>query len=105
MPVYVALVKYNGKKSPEQQLAVGKEARAIAQEESGGRDAITTSSGYFGMFWTEDLADMVLMFSRRSEADAQASMKKLQERQKVTIQIIKTLTEGEKERALAGKPV
>ena len=105
MPLYVALVKYNRQKTPDEQLAVGKEARTIALEESGGVAAITTGSGYFGLFWTQGPADMVLSFSRADEDAARASMKKLEERQSVTVSVFRALTEGEKERAVDGKPV
>ena len=105
MPLYVALVKYNSGKTPEEQLAVGKEARTIAVEESGGVAAITTGSGYYGLFWTQGLADMVLYFSRADEAAATATMKKLEDRQDVTVSVFRALTEGEKERAVEGKPV
>ena len=105
MPLYVALVKYNSQKTPEEQLAVGKEARTIALEESGGVAAITTGSGYFGLFWTQGPADMLLSFSRADEDAARASMKKLEERRNVTVSVFRALTEGEKERAVDGKPV
>jgi hypothetical protein len=105
MPLYVALVKYNRQKTPDEQLAVGKEARTIALEESGGVAAITTGSGYYGLFWTQGPADMILSFSRADEDAARASMKKLEERQSVTVSVFRALTEGEKERAVDGKPV
>ena len=105
MPLYVALVKYNSEKTPEEQLAVGKEARNIAVEESGGIAAITTGSGYYGLFWTQGQADMALYFSRADEAAARATMKTLEERQIVTVLVFRALTEGEKERAVEGKSV
>ena len=105
MPLYVALVKYNSEKTPDEQLAVGKEARTIAVEESGGVAAITTGSGYYGLFWTQGPVDMTLYFSRADEAAARATMKKLEDRQDVTVSVFRVLTEGEKERAVEGKPV
>ena len=53
MPVYVALVKLNGERTGEEEVAAGKAALDLAQEESGGTAAITTSSGYYGLYWTE----------------------------------------------------
>ena len=81
MPVYVALVKFNESKTSEEQLNAGQAAYDLALEESGGTAAITTSSGYIGLFWTEGELDMVLTYSKRDEDEARASAKRLEKRQ------------------------
>tara|TARA_B100001013_G_C24526562_1_gene409106 strand:- start:161 stop:478 length:318 start_codon:yes stop_codon:yes gene_type:complete len=105
MPVYVALVKFNESKTSEEQLNAGQAAYDLALEESGGTAAITTSSGYIGLFWTEGELDMVLTYSKRDEDEARAFANRLEKRQDSTIQVLKSLTEGEKERELKGRVV
>ena len=105
MPVYVALVKLNGERTGEEELAAGKAALDLSQEESGGISAITTSSGYYGLYWTQGEADMVLTYSKRDEEEARAFAKRLERRQNSSITVMKALTEGEKERAVQGRRV
>ena len=100
MSAYIGFLNFKdaGKRIGEEELAVGRTARAIAEAEGqGGR--------FLSIWWTQGEADMVLIYEGRDEAQAMSVFKKVEEQQNATIRVTRALAEGEKERAIQGKPV
>ena len=100
MSAYIGFLNYNNpeKRSGDDELTVGRAARAIAEMQGGG-------GRFLSVWWTEGENDMVLIFEGRDEAQAMSVFKKIEEQQSVTIRVTRSLAEGEKERATQGKPV
>ena len=105
MPHFAALVKLKGDRSPEAELAAGQSALDLATEESAGSAmAAVSGTGYIHMFWTQGNADLFLMFMKPNAEAAAVFTKKLEQRQNSEIRLLHVMTEGEKERDVAGKP-
>lgn len=100
MSAHIGFLNYNspGKRSGDDELTVGRAARAIAEMQGGG-------GRFLSVWWTDGEHNMVLIFEGRDEAQAMSVFKKIEEQQDVTIRVTRSLSEGEKERAMHGKPV
>jgi uncharacterized protein with GYD domain len=97
MPTYVGQVKYkeSRKRSGSKELEVGRAARALT-DTHGGR--------ILSIYWMEGAPNMLVTFEGRNEAQAIKVFRDLETQQKVSIQIVRALTEGEKERAIQRRP-
>jgi hypothetical protein len=105
MPHYAGLVKLKGSRSQEEELAAGQAALDLAKEEAvGSAMAAVSGTGYINMFWTQGNVDLFLMFMKPNQEAAAEFTKKLEQRQNSEIRLIHVMTEGEKERDIAGKP-
>ncbi len=95
MSSYIGLLTYKDGQRPsgDGELAIGKAARAAA-ENHGGR--------FLSIFWTTGEADMVLTFEGRTQEQARQTFGALEAEQNISIRVMPALSEGEKEYALRG---
>ena len=95
MPTFIGFATYKGKKSGEQELMVGKAARAWV-DTNGGR--------ILSIYHMETGEPNVLIaFEGRGLEQAVKCFKDLEAQQGLSVKMIRGFTEGEKERANQGK--
>jgi uncharacterized protein with GYD domain len=99
MTAWVGLLKFNEPgRSGEEELAVGRAARGIADVHGkGGR--------FLSVLWGQRDYDMVLTLEAKDEAIATKVFKTLEEQENVTVQMSHALVMWEKELLVQGKPI
>ena len=98
MTAYIGLLKFNEspKRGGEEELAVGRVARAIAEIENHG-------ARFLSILWSEGDYDMVLTLESKDEAVANTIFTKLGEEENATICVSPALVDWEKRLSVKGK--
>ena len=111
MPDYVALLKFSSPRLGEQQLAADDIARELARAgdiEARGEAVADPGLGggtFIGVFWTKGDTDMVFIFHGREDSDPKKLYERLAEKTGSTVTVVPVVTEPQKERVVAGKPI
>ena len=111
MPDYLGLLKFSGPRFGEQQLAADDIARELARAgdvEARGEAVADPGLGggtFIGVFWTKGDADMVFIFHGGEDSNPEKLYERLAEKTGATVTVVPVITESQKERVLAGKPI
>ena len=111
MPDYVGLLKFSGPKLGEQQLAADDIARELARAgdiEARGEAVADPGLGggtFIGVLWTKGDFDMVFIFHGREDSNPEKLYQRLAEKTGSTVTVVPVVTEAQKQRVVAGKPI
>ena len=111
MPDYLGLLKFSGPRLGEQQLVADDIARELARAgdvEAKGETAADPGLGggtFIGVLWTKGDFDMVFIFHGSENSDVEKLYERLAEKTGSTVTVVPVITESQKERVVAGKPI
>ena len=111
MPDYVGLLKFSGSRFGEQQLAADDIARELARAgdvEARGEAVADPGLGggtFIGVLWTKGDVDMVFIFHGSEDSNPEKLYERLAEKTGSTVTVVPVVTEAQKQRVVAGKPI